>query len=535
MTNASASIQINNLTYTQPRSDKPCFHNLTLTLRHCKMGLIGRNGIGKTTLLQLIVGELTPDKGSISRNVEIAYYPQQHIHLHHQSIAKIFACEEKIAALSRVHNNCMHENDLHLIGDDWLCEENIKKQLAKMELQNINLLQPLGSLSGGEQTRVLLAKVLFGSEPFCILDEPTNNLDQSTRHLLYKKIMESNKSFLIVSHDRVLLNKMDKMIELTSLGINFYGGHYDFYIQQKEIEVAAIAQHLADAKKQMHRAQKTVQRNLEKHAERIAHGKLLRRDGSQPKILMDKMKDNSTRSLGELSTRHEHMLEKAHENLATAKAKLEIFDTIHLDLPKTAVPNSKIIIDIANVNFAYQTPLIQNFNFNLTGAKRVALQGDNGSGKTTLVKLILGKLFPQTGKIYVGTNRICYLDQHGHLLQKNISLLENFFLFNPDAKINDAYASLAKFLFKNTCTQKMVGELSGGEKIRAALACTLLSPLPPQLLILDEPTNHLDLESIANIEMALKHYQGAMLIISHDEVFLQNIAVATFIKAPFIN
>jgi len=152
---------------------------------------------------------------------------------------------------------------------------------------------------------------------------------------------------------------------------------------------------------------------------------------------------------------------------------------------------------------------------------------------TTLVKLILGELRSQSGKIFLGTDRINYLDQHSSLLRPDSSLLNNYLLLNPSATEREAHDNLAKFLFRNVDALKKVNVLSGGEKLRALLACVLLGNHPPQLLILDEPTNHLDLKSIASIESALKNYLGAMIVISHDSQFLKNIGVEKTICAPF--
>jgi ATPase subunit of ABC transporter with duplicated ATPase domains len=150
-----------------------------------------------------------------------------------------------------------------------------------------------------------------------------------------------------------------------------------------------------------------------------------------------------------------------------------------------------------------------------------------------LIKLILSQLKPLYGKIYLGTERINYLDQNASQLNHELSILDNFLQLNVDATENEAYQALAQFLFKNVLALKLVKHLSGGEKLRALLACILKSSHPPQLLILDEPTNHLDLSSMKNIESALKNYQGAMIVISHDQTFLESIAIERIIYAPF--
>lgn len=180
------------------------------------------------------------------------------------------------------------------------------------------------------------------------------------------------------------------------------------------------------------------------------------------------------------------------------------------------------------MSFTYESterPIFENFSLRIQGPERIALSGPNGSGKTTLVKLLLGELKPINGKISLGTDRISYLDQHASLLDPHLSVLENFRTFNPSINETTARLYLAQFLFRNIDALKIAKDLSGGEKIRALLACVLMAEHPPQLLILDEPTNHLDLSSIECIESALQKYQGAMIVISHDKDFLKNISV----------
>lgn len=212
---------------------------------------------------------------------------------------------------------------------------------------------------------------------------------------------------------------------------------------------------------------------------------------------------------------------------------MEVTDSIDVSLPATHVPNGKVILSIEAVTFSYPNSsrvIFDNFSLKLQGPERIALTGTNGSGKTTLIKLILGELPPGSGKIYVGTPYVSYLDQNISQLSLGLSVLENFQRFNPEASIQEAHQALALFLFKNVAALKLVKDLSGGERLRALLACVLMKKHPPQLLILDEPTNHLDLHSIENIESALKNYEGAMIVISHDEKFLENIQVTKIVK-----
>jgi ATPase subunit of ABC transporter with duplicated ATPase domains len=206
---------------------------------------------------------------------------------------------------------------------------------------------------------------------------------------------------------------------------------------------------------------------------------------------------------------------------------IEISHEIKISIPETKVPQGKMILEMEEVTFAYpdSKPIIANSNLKIQGPERIGIVGKNGSGKTTLVKLILNELIPASGKIYVGTPRVRYLEQNATTLNPTLSILENFKLLNPECTENDSRAALAQFLFRNTAALKLVKELSGGERLRALLACVLMGKNLPQLLILDEPTNHLDLVSIESIESALNCYEGALIVISHDGKFLNNINI----------
>jgi ATPase subunit of ABC transporter with duplicated ATPase domains len=221
-------------------------------------------------------------------------------------------------------------------------------------------------------------------------------------------------------------------------------------------------------------------------------------------------------------------IQQINEKLQAAKSQIEIKEAIHADLSATKVPLSKNVLLINDLTFAYpnQPPLFSDFNLSITGPERIAILGKNGCGKSTLIQLINGQIQAQKGTILCGITFIRTLNQTCHFLIPEISLVENFQFFNPTATEQDAYAALASFQFRNSAALKKVSGLSGGERIRAGLAISLLSKTPPQLIILDEPTNHLDLRSIQAIESALSEYQGAMIVISHDEAFLKNINIS---------
>jgi len=524
-------ILLNNIHYLTS-DNRSIIKDLTLSFGQQKTALVGRNGIGKSTLLKLIIRELQPSSGNINISGTVVYCPQNFTQYLDKTVAEIMNVAEKLIALEHVAQGSVDPHDFEIIGDDWEIAARVREQLKLFELENIMLDSPLNSLSGGEITRLWLAKLFFEKNDFIILDEPTNNLDLKSKELLYDEVKRWNKGLIVVSHDRELLQLMDQIVELTSVRVKIYGGNYDVYQKQKMLDGAALSQQLMDAKKQIIQAKSTIQSTREKHQQREAKGKTIRKSGSQSKLILDSMKERSGKTIGKLSIKEERLLKNAEQQLHEIKEKIEVTHKIEINLPKTCVPSSKIIAKIEDVSFRYSNqkqPIIHGFNLTIQGSERIALRGDNGSGKTTLIKLMLGKLKPNSGSVFLGTLRISYLDQNVSLLNPELTILDNYKEINPENNETDARFNLASFLFRNVDVLKKVNDLSGGEKLRAALACVLTSNEPPQLLILDEPTNHLDLESIASLESALNCYQGALIVISHDRQFIRNIYVTKVI------
>lgn len=218
--------------------------------------------------------------------------------------------------------------------------------------------------------------------------------------------------------------------------------------------------------------------------------------------------------------------------LNDAKAKKEISSKFNMTLPKASIRNSKKVLSIENLCFTYpgnDKSILNNFALNICGPERIAFTGDNGSGKSTLIKLITNQITPFSGAISLSID-YALLDQELSMLDKNLSIVENYLKLNPTAKPFDAYSALAAFNYRNLDAEKLISNLSGGERMRAALAISLMSVQPPQLIILDEPTNHLDIESIEAIEQTLKVFEGAIIAISHDGQFLKNIGITKYIS-----
>ena len=356
--------------------------------------------------------------------------------------------------------------------------------------------------------------------------------------MLYHFIEKYNKGIIVISHDRTLLNLMDEIIEITPIGIKHFGGNFDFYAQQKEIAHQALKQAYTQAQQSLKKTKATLQETKEKHERLANRGKKAFRQGHVDKLTARSKQGRSEKTHGKITALSDKMMQENKQKLNEIASQIEEKIDISGYIAKTAVPNSKMVLSIESLSFQYHpdSPLIfNNFNMEIIGAERFAMSGANGTGKSTLLKLINGDIKPSMGNIKIGIPNTVYLDQSVSILKPNETLIENFMRIHPDANSFDAHHALAAFLFRNKDAEKTVSQLSGGEKIRAGLAITLMSKTPPQLLMLDEPTNHLDLRAISAIETILLQYEGALFVISHDKRFLETIHIEKIIHLSSLN
>ncbi|MFB9268866.1 ABC-F family ATP-binding cassette domain-containing protein [Bradyrhizobium erythrophlei] len=516
------SITLSNLTLSAP-DGRSLLSNISLSFGPERTGLVGRNGIGKTTLLALIAGARPPHSGTVSVEGRVGVLHQTVQVKHDETVIDLFGARQALVAQRRAEQG--HATTEELADVDWTLEGRIASALGRVGLDDA-LDAPLATLSGGQNTRARLAALIFAEPDFLLLDEPTNNLDREGRKALINLIAGWRHGAIIVSHDRELLEAVDAIVELTSLEARRYGGNWSQYRDRKAVELAAARRDLADAEKRVADIDRKERQTAERKARKDGAGNRKRAKGDMPRIVAGLRKDRSEDTSGENARLAERRRTQAQEAATAARKRIEVLQPFSVHLPSTHLPAGKTVLRIEDASVGYRPdePILRNLTLSITGPERVALVGPNGSGKTTLLKLIGGDLPPAAGTVQVAPD-FAMFDQTVSLLDASSTILDNFKRINPEASENECRAALARFMFRADAALQTVACLSGGQLLRAGLACVLVGSTPPPLLILDEPTNHLDIESIEAVEAGLRAYDGALLVVSHDEAFLEAIAI----------
>ncbi|MBR7652143.1 ABC-F family ATP-binding cassette domain-containing protein [Brucella oryzae] len=500
------------------------FESINFSIAAGRIGLVGRNGVGKSTLLRVMSGALLPASGSVTVNGTIGVLRQNAGGDDPETLADLFDARADFDILARVEEGLASDSDLN--EADWLLPQRFVDTLQQLGLPEMAPDTLLSALSGGQQTRAALAALIFRKPDLILLDEPTNNLDRAGRLAVVDLLAAWRGAAVVVSHDRELLQSMDAIAELSPDGLRLYGGNWDFYHGKKTEERETAARDLAMAKREVKQVERKAQAAAERQARSDARGRASRADAGMSKMLLDAREDRAQQSKGRGDSLAERQSSRASEQLREAEAKVERVKPMHFDVAGAVPPSGRVMLDMQNVSGGPQVgcPVIRDLSLKIVGAERVVVTGANGAGKTSLLRLMTGELQPVAGTV-MRPARVAMFDQQMSLMDRGQTLYENYRRLNPGSNDNDAHAALARFSFRGEGASRLADSLSGGELLRAALACVLGGTRLPELLILDEPTNHLDIDSIEALETALNAYEGALIVVSHDQTFLDAIGM----------
>ncbi|MFJ8587409.1 ABC-F family ATP-binding cassette domain-containing protein [Streptomyces sp. NPDC093595] len=491
-----------------------------------RTGLIGRNGSGKSTLLRLIAGELTPSHGTVRIAGDVGYLPQNATLDTALRVDQALGIATARAALHAIEAGDASEENFTAVGDDWDVEERARAQLDQLGLGHIGLDRTIGEVSGGECVLLRLAALLLARPDVLLLDEPTNNLDLYARRRLYAAVSAWSGVLVVVSHDRDLLELVDRIADLRDGEVAWYGGGYSDYEETLAAEQEAAERMVRVAEADVQRQKRELADAHVKLARRKRYGQKMFDSKREPKIVMNARKRAAQESAGKHRIMHTQKLAEAKERLDEAVEAVRDDDEIRVELPYTTVPPGRSVLRLCDLELRYGARVAGEWE--LRGPERIALVGRNGAGKTTLLRTIAGELEPVAGEA-VAHVPLRFLPQRLDVLDDRLSVVENVARYAPEATGNHIRARLARFLFRGARADQPAGTLSGGERFRAALAALLLAEPAPQLLMLDEPTNNLDMASVRKLTAALDAYEGALIVASHDVAFLESIGITRWL------
>lgn len=475
-----------------------------------KIALIGSNGCGKSTLIKMLIGELEPDKGhvTLSKNCTIGYLSQSVIsdlsHTLYEEAEEVFKplmeeekfledlCE-KIAedpSNTELLDTYSHREPLFREKDGYNFRYKIRLILNYFKFKEEDYNRPITSFSGGERMKIAFAKLLLLNPSLLILDEPTNHLDISTIEWLEEYLKSYKGAILFVSHDRYFINSLaTRVLEIEKGKLESYSGNYDKYAAEKKVRYESQLKLYLKEEKQKQKLEWFIKFYMPK-----------------PRFV---------------SRAHDREKKLAKLEKTRVEKPTEVKNKVHIDF-QGKLRVGKRVFETKELAVGYDKPLISDIEFSFFGGDKLAIMGDNGSGKTTFIKTLLGKIKPYSGKICFYDNfNIGYLPQDGLLIRSNKTVLNYFRDLFPLLTLQEVYNTLGAFDFSREDDEKIVDNLSGGEKMRLVLSTLVEQKY--DILVLDEPTNHLDMMTKEELIEAIGKYKGSIIIISHDRSFVDNL------------
>lgn len=475
-----------------------------------KIALIGSNGCGKSTLIKMLIGELEPDKGhvTLSKNCTIGYLSQSVIsdlsHTLYEEAEEVFKplmeeekfledlCE-KIAedpSNTELLDTYSHREPLFREKDGYNFRYKIRLILNYFKFKEEDYNRPITSFSGGERMKIAFAKLLLLNPSLLILDEPTNHLDISTIEWLEEYLKSYKGAILFVSHDRYFINSLaTRVLEIEKGKLESYSGNYDKYAAEKKVRYESQLKLYLKEEKQKQKLEWFIKFYMPK-----------------PRFV---------------SRAHDREKKLAILEKTRVEKPTEVKNKVHIAF-QGKLRVGKRVFETKELAVGYDKPLISDIEFSFFGGDKLAIMGDNGSGKTTFIKTLLGKIKPYSGKICFYDNfNIGYLPQDGLLIRSNKTVLDYFRDLFPLLTLQEVYNTLGAFDFSREDDEKIVDNLSGGEKMRLVLSTLVEQKY--DILVLDEPTNHLDMMTKEELIEAIGKYKGSIIIISHDRSFVDNL------------
>lgn len=517
----SPSFILHQVTCQFPTGDT-LFGPLNLTLEPSLCALVGRNGSGKTRLLRLLAGLDEPASGHIERFGSHAWVAQQHVISPQTTLAELLGYDAIFAARKRIDSGDYQPDDLELLDGRWDVAERLSEAFINAQLPPFDPDKPAGELSGGERIRALLCGAFTAEADFMLLDEPTNHLDRQGRAWFYDQLSRYQGGVLVASHDRELLAQVPRILELSASGLHSYGGNYADYQAQRDAEQQAARAALEHAATERKRTRARMQKEHDDSQRRSA--KTLRTVDTLNIASFErvKYKGAAKERIGSWKKQHSEQNEALNAAVNKARERVEDDNPVMFTLPGSQVPEGKQVLVLEDLVLPHVP--VPPLTWRMDGPMRVALKGPNGCGKSTLLKTILGEITPRSGTCKVSVS-CAYLDQHLSRLDLSQSVMTHLNLSHTPLEEGVLRTRLAQLQLGADKVMLPLAELSGGERLKAALACVLWRAEATQLLLLDEPTNHLDLASVQAIEAALAGFPGALLVVSHDEAFLRGLTL----------
>jgi ATPase subunit of ABC transporter with duplicated ATPase domains len=512
-------LQLDQVSFNLP-DGRVLFDHLNHTFSTRATGIVGANGCGKSLLGRLLTGEQLPTSGIVRREGRVYAVAQLLEPERYPSVAALAGVAPILAALERIAQGSVDDDDHALAVDQWDCAPRLEAELEQIGLGHLNANSRTDALSGGERQRVALLGAWLSRADWLILDEPNNHLDIEQQHKLAQQIDRWSNGLVLISHDRGLLEHVNEIVELSALGLAAYGGTYSQYAAARELEQQSFQSALQGERALAKREQRERVVQMERQQRRNARGDRQARDGNQTKLITNAQKERSENSQGKLRLIQQMAREQQQQRIAEARARCAPEIQRMMLSPESMVPNGKLILQLNDVvlPFGHAAPI----NMTLTGPMRMAILGANGSGKSTLLQVIAGQLPVPEGEL-IRSCQVGWLDQHAGLQYPERTAVQWLYESNPQLPEGEARTRLAQMGIDADRAMLKTSQLSGGERLKIALAAQLYAQRPPQLLLLDEPDNHLDLPSRIALEQMLDQYQGALIVVSHDSAFLQAI------------